>query len=51
MSNNAKSVLLCATILVALATSSAVQARRGADDAPDDVRQCRGCDDPAGHIR
>jgi hypothetical protein len=32
--------------------SSPAMARRGADDnVPGNVHQCRGCDDPPGHVR
>ena len=48
MKTFSKSALLAAAALAAALSAPAAQARRGADDAAGDVRQCRGCDDPAG---
>jgi hypothetical protein len=46
---------LLLTLMLALSVvivSTPAMARRGADDnVPGNVHQCRGCDDPAGHVR
>ena len=46
-----KSALIAALAIASALSAPIAQARRGADDAPGDVRHSRGADDAPGHVR